>query len=232
MKLTLAMLALAAAFAGSATAASPVTGALDEARRIARAAQNEHGPAISAVTTTSGVAALELFNPATGWSHSVPAGNGIHFTLCGRVLRRCALPALAARRQALALARRTLRETSVTLVVVALPQTATRHLQLVFERDLLDTTETSAERLTRARLYAMAGLVNGLLITRADLLPKRRQKRSGASRRSSPKWRQVKPRSVTSAAFVVRHRLRSNADSRAVSHRRVGCAYLGSTQRL
>jgi hypothetical protein len=67
---------------------------------------------------------------------------------------------LAARSQALALARRTLRETSVSVVVVALPQTATRHLQLVFERDLLQTTETSAERLTRARLYAMAGLVN------------------------------------------------------------------------
>lgn len=160
MRLILATLVLAAVFACSATAESPETGALDEARRIARDAQREHGPAISAVTTTSAVAALELFNPATGSSRSVPAGNGIHFTLCGRVFRRCALPALAARRQALALARRTLRRTSVSLVVVALPQMATRHVQLVFERDLLHTTETSAERLTRARLYAMAGLVN------------------------------------------------------------------------
>ena len=159
MRLTLATLVLAATIAGTANAGPPLAGAVDEARRIARETQRTHGPDITAVTTTSGVAALELFNPATGWSHSVPAGNGIHFTLCGRVLRRCALPALAARRQALALARRTLRETSVSVVVVALPQTATRHLQLVFERDLLNTTETSAERLTRARLYAMAGLV-------------------------------------------------------------------------
>ena len=160
MRLTLATLVLASVFAGSATAESPVTGAIDEARRIARDAQREHGPVVSAVTTTSAVAALELFNPATGWSRSVPAGNGIHFTLCGRIYRSCGLPALAARSQALALARRTLRETSVSVVVVALPQTATRHLQLVFERDLLHTTETSAERITRARLYAMAGLVN------------------------------------------------------------------------
>jgi hypothetical protein len=158
--LTLATLVLAAAISGTANAEPPVAGAVDEARRIARDTERKHGPAITAVTTTSGVAALELFNPATGSSRRVPAGNGIHFTLCGRVHRSCALPAVAARRQALALARRTLLETSVSLVVVALPQTATRHLQLVFERDLLHTTETSAEWLTRARLYAMAGLVN------------------------------------------------------------------------
>ena len=160
MRLALATLVLVAVFASSATAESPDAGALDEARRIARDAQREHGPAISAVTTMSALATLELFNPATGWSRSVPAGNGIHFTLCGQDYRRCALPALAARRRALALARRTLRETSVSLVVVALPQAATRHVQLVFERELLHTTETSAERLTRMRLYAMAGLVN------------------------------------------------------------------------
>ncbi len=70
--------------AGTANAGPPLAGAVDEARRIARETQRTHGPDITAVTTTSGVAALELFNPATGWSHSVPAGNGIHFTLCGR----------------------------------------------------------------------------------------------------------------------------------------------------
>lgn len=152
-------LALSATAMGAGQPSTPNGLALDHAVQIAREVERTHPLAVNGVTTTAGVATLELFDPASETWRSVPAGNGIHFTLCGSVLRRCALPARAARAQALALARRTLLETSVSLVVVALPQTATRHVQIVFERDLLDSPEVSADRSTGERLYAMAGLV-------------------------------------------------------------------------
>ena len=145
------------ALAGTA-AASPST-TLDQAQQIAHEIQRGHGLPVSGVTTTSGVATLELFDPGTRTVRSVPAANGIHYTLCAKVLRRCAFPARAARAQALELARRTLLETTADLVVVALPQTPTHHLQLVFERDLLDSPEQAAEEATRLRLYLMAGVV-------------------------------------------------------------------------
>ena len=144
------------ALAGTA-AASPA--GLDHARQIAREVQRGHGLPVSGVTTTSGVATLELFDPGTGTVRTVPATNGIHYTLCAKVLRRCAFPARAGRAQALELARRTLLETTADLVVVALPQTPTHHLQLVFERDVLDAPEQGAEEATRHRLYLMAGVV-------------------------------------------------------------------------
>jgi hypothetical protein len=148
--------------AGTATGAEPgAVPAVEQARTIAREVEARFGLPVTGVTTTSGVATLELFDPAARTVRSVPAANGIHFTLCTKVPGACALPARAARAQALALARRTLRETSVGLVVVALPQSATRHLQLVFERDVFDTPALTADRLTRDRLYAMAGLVTG-----------------------------------------------------------------------
>ena len=71
--------------------------------------------------------------------------------------------ALVARRQAVELARRTLAETPLDLVVVALPQRSTR-LLLVFERGRLDLADQGidaslVDRLTRDRLYATAGLI-------------------------------------------------------------------------
>ena len=71
--------------------------------------------------------------------------------------------AVVARRQAVELARRTLAETQLDLVVVALPQRSTR-LLLVFERGRLDlsdqgTDASLVDRLTRDRLYATAGLI-------------------------------------------------------------------------
>ena len=147
---------IALALAGTA-AASPA--GLEQARQIAREVERGHELPVSGVTTTSGVATLELFDPGTRTIRSVTTANGIHYTLCARVLRRCALPAHAARAEALELARRTFFETTADLVVVALPQTPTHHLQLVFERDVLDAPEQGAEEATRHRLYLMAGVV-------------------------------------------------------------------------
>ena len=153
---TLALLLVLATAGVAAAADSPTT--LDRARVIAREVERGHGLPVSGVTTTAGIATLELFDPATGRARSVPTADGIHFTLCLKAPRRCALPARKARAQALELARRTLLDTGVSLVVVALPQTATHHLQLVFERDLLEQPGSTAEQATRERLYLMAGL--------------------------------------------------------------------------
>ena len=92
---------------------------------------------------------------------SVPAANGVYFRICGPDLRPCNLRrgALRARKQALDLALRTFRETQADLVVVALPQSATRHTLLVFERDVI-AAGGDADALTRDRLYAMGGLLN------------------------------------------------------------------------
>jgi hypothetical protein len=116
---------------------------------------------VSPASTTAGVATLELIDPVVWTGRSVPTRNGVHFTLCSRgSLRPCALGrgAVAARRQAFELALATLRETAADLVVVALPQSATRHAQLVFERDLLGA-ELDALAATAERIYAMAGLI-------------------------------------------------------------------------
>ena len=156
----LATVVLALALAGSAAGAEPSAApAVEQARQIARDVQRELGLPVTGVTTTTGVATLELLDLETSSGRSVPAGNGIHFTLCQRTVRWCALPARRARLQALALARRTLLETSVSLVVVALRQSPTRHLQLVFERDVLDLPDVSDDQITRERLYAMGWLV-------------------------------------------------------------------------
>jgi hypothetical protein len=116
---------------------------------------------VSPASTTAGVATLELIDPVVWTGRSVPTRNGVHFTLCSRgSLRPCALGrgAVAARRQAFELALATLRETAADLVVVALPQSATRHAQLVFERDVLEA-ELDALAATAERIYAMGGLV-------------------------------------------------------------------------
>ncbi len=168
-RMVLVLLVLATA--GVASAAPSTT--LDKARVIAREVERGHGLPVSAVSTTASVATLELFDPVSRTTRSVPAANGIHFTLCARALRRCALPAFAARAQALELARRTLLETRADLIVVALPQTPTRHLQLVFERDVLVQPRGTAASLTRKRLYSMAGLLpagdkDSLLLVRSN----------------------------------------------------------------
>jgi hypothetical protein len=157
---TLGAVVLALALAGSAAGAEPSAApAVEQARQIARDVERERGLPVTGVTTTAGVATLELLDLETRSSRRVATGSGIHFTLCHKALRPCALPARRARLQALVLARRTLLETSVSLVVVALPQSATRHLQLVFERDVLELPEASGDPITRERLYAMGGVV-------------------------------------------------------------------------
>ncbi len=117
---------------------------------------------VSAGSTTAGVATLELIDPVARSGRSVPTENGIYFRICDRgPIRPCAIPggAVRARRQAFQLALSTLRTTNADLVVVALPQTATRSALLVFERDLLDSPGLDPLRATNDRLYLMGGLV-------------------------------------------------------------------------
>ena len=112
-------------------------------------------------STTAGVATLELVDPVTWSGRSVPTHNGVHYGLCDRgPLRPCNLGrgALAARRQAVELARAAFRDTGVDLVVVGLPQSRTRHVLLVFERDLLGEALDPVAA-TAKRVYAMGGLV-------------------------------------------------------------------------
>ena len=116
---------------------------------------------VSPASTTAGVATLELFDPSILSGRSIPARNGVHYGLCDRgPLLPCSLRrgAFAARRQALRLAQAAFRDTDVDVVVVGLPQSRTRHVLLVFERDLLgeDLDPLAA---TAQRLYAMGGLV-------------------------------------------------------------------------
>jgi hypothetical protein len=116
---------------------------------------------VSPASTTPGVATLELLDPAAWTGRSAPSENGVHFTLCNRAaLRPCSLGrgAVAARRQAFELALGTLRERAADLVVVALPQSPTRHAQLVFERDILDTPLDPLAA-TAERIYALSGLI-------------------------------------------------------------------------
>jgi hypothetical protein len=119
------------------------------------------GTPVSTASTTAGVATLELVDPLTWAGRSVPAQDGVYFRLCDRgSLRPCAIArgAAAARRQAYELALATFRSTSASVVVVGLPQTATRYALLVFERDLLDG-EHDPLSATAERLYLMACLV-------------------------------------------------------------------------
>jgi hypothetical protein len=124
-------------------------------------ANAEAATPVSAASATTGVATLELVDPLTWTGRSIPTDDGVYFRLCDRgSLRPCALAhgAAAARRQAFELALSTLRATETSLVVVALPQSATRSALLVFERDLLGC-EHDALRATADRLYVMGGLV-------------------------------------------------------------------------
>jgi hypothetical protein len=116
---------------------------------------------VSPASTTAGVASLELVDPANWSGRSIPAHNGVHYGLCDRgPLLPCSLRhgAFAARRQALKLAQAAFRDTGVDLVVVGLPQSRTRHVLLIFERDLLSEALDPLTA-TAGRLYAMGGLV-------------------------------------------------------------------------
>ena len=109
------------------------------------------------------MAALELVDPVLSSGRSVPASNGVHFGFCDRgPLRPCSLGrgAIAARRQAVELALATFRETTADVVVVGLPQSRTRYVLLVFERDLLAIANIDPLAATADRLYAMGGLVH------------------------------------------------------------------------
>jgi hypothetical protein len=155
--LVLATLAAGAAAAvtahSSATAASETAAALEpKALTRARAIRAEVSAryrllpgrklVVTEATTTGVVETLTL---VTDWldPHVVPADNGIYFAICS-LRARCPYPRRSAawralaflpRRQALELALRTLLETSVSLVVVALP--TAEPVWVVFERDHL-----------------------------------------------------------------------------------------------
>ena len=130
-------------------------------------------------STTAGVATLELLDPIDRSGRSIPTLNGVHYGLCDRgPLRPCNLGwgALAARRQAVELAQAAFRDTDVDVVMVGLPQSPTRHAQLVFERDIL-TEGLDPLAATAARLYAMCCVVpyspteDSLVLVRLRLSP-------------------------------------------------------------
>jgi hypothetical protein len=140
---------------------------------------------VSDGSATTGVATLELVDPVAWTGRSVPTGDGVYFRLCDRgSLRPCALGrgAATARRQAFELALSTMRATETSLVVVALPQSATRSALLVFERDLLEG-ELDPLGATADRLYLMGGLVahseteDSLVLVRLRLSPDARSGR-------------------------------------------------------
>ncbi len=137
MKVVLCTVALALGLAGAASGAIPV----------------------SEPSSTAAVTTLEL-SSATWTGRSVSAANGVYYQLCARgPLRRCAIGggAPAARLEAFALAARAFQNQTTDLVVVALPQSPTLQLLLVFERDVL--AEPDAGSATSGRLYAVASLV-------------------------------------------------------------------------
>jgi DNA-binding transcriptional ArsR family regulator len=138
--------------------------AMPELDRLARATRETtglgvaHGDRLLTVAQADGPN-LVAMGDWTG--RSVPTRDGVYFRLCDRgSLRPCSLGrgAKAARAQAFELARTTMQTTAVSLVLVALPQSATRSALLVFERDVL-APGLDPLRATAERLYLMGGLV-------------------------------------------------------------------------
>ena len=177
---------VAAVPAQAATSASALErGALAQARVIRAEvdARYRHVPArklaVTEATPTGVVQSITLITDWLDW-HVVPANNGIYYAICS-ARARCPYPVLSAawpavailpRRQALELALRTFLETTVSLVVVALP--TARPVWVVFGRDdfltdidarvVLDQLEGDpaiidrpllefVDRLTRPRLF-------------------------------------------------------------------------------
>jgi hypothetical protein len=116
----LASLALAAPTAAATDPSSADT--LRRVERIARESERRHGIPVGAVTTIAGL-------------------NGVHVSLCRRSPQRCKSPARTARAQARFIARLALERTAVAFVVVALPHSPTRHVQLFFERGRMTDPE-------------------------------------------------------------------------------------------
>jgi hypothetical protein len=141
----------------SSPASALETEALKSARLIRAevAARYRHVPGRKlAVTEATSTGVVETITLITDWVapwRVVPADNGIYFAICS-ARAKCPYPARSGawpasafkpRRQALELAVRTLRETSVDLVVVALP--TARPTWIVVERDdLIASVDASA----------------------------------------------------------------------------------------
>jgi hypothetical protein len=148
--LALATLAATGAVAFPASAAARPSALAPDALSRARAIRAEvnarfrpmprHKLVVTEPTTTGVVDSLTLVDPSKPqpW-RVVPADNGIYFAICS-ARARCPYPARSAwpavaflpRRQALELALRTFLETTVSLVVVALP--TAEPVWVVFER--------------------------------------------------------------------------------------------------
>ena len=144
---TLIVAAAALGVAAPSAAASVEPQALAQARVIRAEVDARyrgvpgHRLAVTEATPTGIVDSLTLLAGVFDPPRVVPAGNGIYFAICP-VGATCPYPARSAawpttaflpRRQALELALRTFQETSVGLVVVALP--TVRPVWLIFERD-------------------------------------------------------------------------------------------------
>jgi hypothetical protein len=158
LQLTLVTLA-AGAVAGvppSATASGLEPEALAQARVI-RAEVNAgyrlvpgRKLVVTEATSTEVVKSLTLMTDWLEPPQVVPADNGIYFAICSAratcpyPVRSAAWPAAAflPRREALELGLRTLVETSVSLVVVALP--TSKPVWVVFQRELLATIDARA----------------------------------------------------------------------------------------
>ena len=143
------VIAAVAAVPGHASLRASKTGgeALVRAQEIRAevSARYRHVPGrklvVAEATTTGVVESLTLVEGGLETMRVVSAGNGIYFALCS-ARARCPFPsrsatwrmgALLPRRIAVELALRTFRETSATLVVVALP--TAEPVWIVFERD-------------------------------------------------------------------------------------------------
>jgi hypothetical protein len=156
--LALALVTLAAGGVAAVPAHSSPSASALEREALAHAqviraevtARYRHAPGRKlAVTEATPTGVVESITLITDWLEPwrvVPAGNGIYFAICS-VRATCPYPAPSAvwpaeaslpRRIALELAVRTLLETSVNLVVVALP--TARPTWVVVERDDLQAT--------------------------------------------------------------------------------------------
>ena len=188
--ITLAALAASASSAGAAPAFATTSATAPEALARARVIRAEVNAryrllpgrklVVTEATTTGVVRTLTLVTDWLELPRVVPADNGIYFAICS-ARARCPYPAGPAawpkaaflpRRQAVELALRTFLQTSVRLVVVALP--TVQPVWIVFERDdlladldeqaLLDQLAThravadpelrdTVDRITRPRLF-------------------------------------------------------------------------------
>ena len=176
LMLILALLLASAALSAPASAA-PTSGHDSESPTLARARiiRSElnaryrlvRSPAlrVTEASTTGIFDSLTLLTDFSEAPRVVPAGNGVYFAICTAGARcpyprrSASLPATAflPRRLAIELALRTFRETSATLVVVALP--TARPTWVVLERDALLASDVAAEPALLARHPALSDAV-------------------------------------------------------------------------